>query len=134
MSGRLVQLLLIGVLTIGMFGATEAQSKQRKGWIDRLENRRDARRAGVVAGAVASGIAGSAARGKVGEKYENCMQDIAVNYEDGARAHDPQIAYLAERAEYECEMQRYEARNGDRRAARRAGVVAGAVAYGIVRD
>lgn len=71
-----------------------------------LDNRRDARRAAVVTGAVRAGIGEAAAE----HRYQECMYSSGYNYD--------------------CEAQRYRDEERARRAGRRTAVVAGAV----VRD
>jgi hypothetical protein len=82
------------------------------------ENRRDARRAGIIAGTVASGIVRSSAHNNAKENYEECM---TYYYQD--QYYD----------QY-CRDQYYQDMQSGRRAARRAGVVVGLGAREIVRD
>lgn len=127
--------LLACLFAIGLAPVAEARKKDRHGWHEQWENRRDARRAGVIAGAVASGIASSAAKSNANRDYDECMRNIAAyGYGGDAAYRDPGRTYYSQQAGYSCEIQRYEARADARRAAHRTGVVAGAVAYGIVRD
>ncbi len=86
-------------------------------WED-WDNRRDARRAGVIAGSVAAGIAGAASRENAREEYEECM--VYYSYND--------------RYDRYCREQYYYDRANSRRAARRAGVVVGLGVREIVRD
>ncbi len=86
-------------------------------WED-IDNRRDARRAGVIAGSVAAGVVGSAARKNAREDYEECM--IYYSYND--------------RYDRYCREQYYYDRASGRRAARRTGVVVGLGVSEIVRD
>lgn len=82
-------------------------------WDDRHKNRRDARRAGVVAGVMVNGVANAAGRAEVNRRYEDCL--MATGYD------------------YECERRRYYDEQQSRRGARRAGVAAGVVTHSIVR-
>ena len=47
-------------------------------WED-WDNRRDARRAGIIAGTAAAGVAGAAANNRAREDYEDCMRYYAYN-------------------------------------------------------
>lgn len=95
----------------------DRRSRHYDRWED-WENRRDARRAGVIAGTVTTGIAGSAARANAREDYEECM--VYYSYND--------------RYDRYCREQYYYDRAAGRRAARRTGVVVGLGVREIVRD
>lgn len=75
-------------------------------WAHEYENRRDARRAGIVAGAVREGVAEAATE----HRYQECMMTSGYDYA--------------------CEQQRYRDEAHAHRAARRTAVVVGAA----VRD
>lgn len=123
------------LFAVGVAPPAEARKKKHHSWHEQWENRRDARRAGVIAGTVASGIASSAAKSKANRDYEECMRNVAAyGYGGDPAYYDPNRVYHSQQAGYSCEIQRYEARADARRSAHRTGVVAGAVAYGIVRD
>ena len=83
-------------------------------WEDRRENRRDARRTSIIAGAVAAGVTSAARKQKAEQRYQECLIETGYDY------------YCEQRLDYE--------RDEARRAGRRASIVAGAAAYGIVRD
>lgn len=85
---------------------------------DDWDNRRGARRAGVIAGTVAAGIAGSAARENARDNYDECMTLYSYN----------------ERYDRYCREQYYYDVAAARRAARRTGVVVGLGVMEIVRD
>lgn len=86
-------------------------------WED-WDNRRDARRAGVIAGTVAAEVAAGAARENAREDYEECMELYARET----------------RYDRYCREQYYLDRAQGRRAARRTGVVVGLGVREIVRD
>lgn len=120
-----------------MPGAAEAKSKSSRNWVDRLENRRDARHAGIVAGAVTAQVAGAANRGRAEREYRECQSNAAAMAGDaqaGAYADPAYSEYAARRAGYDCDVQRYEDRASGRRAARRTAVVAGIVTREVVKD
>lgn len=128
--------LIVAVLVVLVPGHADAKSRDSKNWVDRLENRRDARRAGIVAGAVTAQVAGAANRGRADREFRECQDNVALAgqaqfgpYDDPAYSD-----YAARRAGYDCEVQRYEARADGRRAARRTAVVAGIVTREIVKD
>ncbi len=95
----------------------DRRSRHYDRWED-WENRRDARRAGVIAGTVAAEVAAGAARANAREDYEECMAAYAY----------------ADRYDRYCREQYYYDRAEARRAGRRAGVVVGLGVREIVRD
>lgn len=112
-----------------------AKSKQNNNLIDRLDNRRDAWHAGVVTGAVTAQVAGAAGRGKADRAFQQCQAAAAqVQQAQYAGQSDRYADYAAQKAGYDCEVQRYEARADSRKAAHRTGVVTGIVAREIVKD
>ncbi|MEM1132093.1 MAG: hypothetical protein AAGH53_04085 [Pseudomonadota bacterium] len=86
-------------------------------WND-WDNRRDARRAGIIAGAAAAGIARAAANDNARDHYRECMDYYGFN----------------RRYERYCREEYYRDQRHGRRAARRAGVVVGLGVREIVRD
>ncbi len=82
------------------------------------ENYRDARRAGILAGTAATGIAGAVAEDNAKNKYEECMDSYY---------NDPSYDQY-------CRQQYYEDERRAERAARRTGVVTGLAVREIVRD
>lgn len=104
----------LAVLAPDLGDARPRRHHDHSDWHDRWENRRDARRAGVVAGIVVGGMARASANAAAERRYEECL--YATGYD------------------YECERMRYYDESRARRAGRRAGVAAGMVTYGIVRD
>lgn len=121
-----------------MAGPASAGSRNQKNWIERAENRRDARRAGVVAGVVTAQVAGAAGRGRADKAFRECRENLDAMTSGERDIHgnpvDPYADYAARRAGYDCEVQRYEARADGRKAARRTAVVAGIVTREIVKD
>jgi hypothetical protein len=110
---------IIGFIFVaGLLGsmAPDAQARKRHhdSFRDRIENRRDARRAGIAAGAVASMAVSASANSRVRARYEECL--VSTGY-------DPS-----------CEHARYEDERRARQSARRTGVLVGATARAIVRD
>lgn len=102
-----VAMLLVALLSIG-----NAQARDR---YDRWEDdRRDARRAGVVTGAVTYGVARGVQNERERQDIEDCRRDTG------------DYAYC-ERYDYRNEQQ-------DRRQARRTAVVVGATTSAIVRS
>jgi Ni/Co efflux regulator RcnB len=95
----------------------DRRNRHHDRWED-WDNRRDARRAGVIAGTIASEFAGAASRENAREEYEECM--VYYSYND--------------RYDRYCREQYYYDRANSRRAARRAGVVVGLGVREIVRD
>jgi hypothetical protein len=95
----------------------DRRSRHYDRWED-WGNRRDARRAGVIAGMVAAEVAGGAARANAREDYEECI--AAYAFEDRYYRY--------------CREQYYYDRAEARRAGRRAGVVVGLGVREIVRD
>lgn len=83
-------------------------------WEERRENRRDARRTSIIAGAIAAGVTSASKKKKAEQRYEECLLETGYDM------------YCEERLDYE--------KREASRAARRASVVAGGAAYGIVRD
>ncbi|TPE60509.1 hypothetical protein FJQ54_10925 [Sandaracinobacter neustonicus] len=116
----------------------DAKSKDEKNWVERVENRRDARRAGIVAGAVTAQVAGAANRSRADRDYQQCQDNVATAQSVAQQANgqpaDPNADYAAQRAGYDCEVQRYEDRADGRRAANRTAVVAGIVTREVVKD
>jgi hypothetical protein len=125
--------LLFGLTVLVMLGGAllSSEASARNNWDknrdrkhhnndrwENWENRRDARRAGIIAGTVASGIVRSSTRNNAKENYEECM---TYYYQD--QYYD----------QY-CRDQYYQDIQSGRRAARRAGVVIGLSAREIVRD
>jgi hypothetical protein len=117
--------VLLSVVTAMIaVAATPAEAQSRRpypGWQDdardRYEdrkNRRQARRAGVAAAIVVSGVAKSVRRNEIEERYEEC---IRFDYYD-----------------VDCDRQRYRDLERSRKQARRSGLVAGIVTREIVRD
>jgi Ni/Co efflux regulator RcnB len=95
----------------------DRRNRNHDRWED-WDNRRDARRAGAIAGTVAAGIAGAASSENAREEYDECM--VYYSYND--------------RYDRYCREQYYYDRAKSRRAARRAGVVVGLGVREIVRD
>jgi hypothetical protein len=125
--------MLLGITVLALLGVAllPSEASARNNWDkdrdrrhnnhDRWENwdnRRDARRAGIVAGTIASGIARSANKENARDNYEECM------------------SYYSQDQYYDqyCREQYYQDMQSGRRAARRAGVVVGLTAREIVRD
>lgn len=119
------------VLAATLITADMAEARRRPnndGWYDRYENRRDARRAGIVAGVVTSAVVGSSARANAQNRYEECMESNRSQYYPGS-------GYAYENGySYDCERRRYEDEMRANRSARRAGVVVGLTARAVVRD
>jgi hypothetical protein len=79
-------------------------------YYDHLEDRRDARRAGVATGLVGGAVTGGAPRDHADEAYQECL--YATGYD------------------HECERRRYRVEQRERQIALRSGVAAGALSYG----
>ncbi len=115
---------LAAVAAVATLSITPAEAQSRRpypGWQedakDRYEdrrNRRKARRAGVAAAIVVSGVGQAVRKDRIEERYQEC---IRFDYYD-----------------VECDRQRYRALEQSRRKARRSGIVAGIVTREIVRD
>lgn len=132
---RLALLMVASVLLAAPAAARDRHGHHghhdRGDWHDRMENRRDARRAGVVVGVVAAGVAQSAATQQANRRYEDCLQDSAYRNYDPRYGSNP----YGYGPDYQwCTQMRYEEERRAQREGRRAGVVAGAIAYGAVRD
>lgn len=127
-TGSLVRFCIAAALGIALLSP---QASARNNWDknrdrkhqnhDRWENwdnRRDARRAGILAGTIATGIANSASKDNARENYQACM------------------TYYSQDQYYDqyCREQYYQDMQNGRRAARRAGVVVGLTTREIVRD
>ncbi|WOE76409.1 hypothetical protein [Alterisphingorhabdus coralli] len=82
------------------------------------DNRRDARRAGIIAGTAAAGISRAVANDNARDHYRECMDYYGFN----------------NRYERYCREEYYRDQYRGRRAARRAGVVVGLGVREIVRD
>ena len=91
-----------------------AKSKDEKNWVERVDNRRDARRAGIVAGAVTAQVAGAANRSRADRDYQQCQDNVAATQSPAQGAYgqpaDSNADYAAQKAGYDCEVQRYEDR------------------------
>lgn len=91
-----------------------ARDRDRDRWHSDRENRRDARRAGVVSGLIVAGAVSSARHQNAEQRYRECM--FSSGYD------------------YACERRLYEDERRARQSARRAGVTAGIITGAIVRD
>jgi hypothetical protein len=91
-----------------------AQARRDGYWDEVREDRRDARRAGVIAGAITYGVVRSAQQQDVREEEDDCIRDTG-DYEYCDR--------LGDREERQ-----------DRSQARRTAVVIGATTRAVVRD
>jgi hypothetical protein len=97
-------------------------------WHDRYENRRKARRAGILAGVVTSSVAGAAAESNARRRYDECLEASWSYYY-------PNDRYNYQNGDcYDCERRRYEVEMYGRRNARRAGVIVGVTTHAIVRN
>lgn len=106
----------------------EARRRPNNDWYDRYENRRDARRAGIIAGVVTTAVVSSSVRSNATRRYEECMEANRYSYY-------PDSGYAYENGySYACERRRYEDERRAGRSARRAGVVVGLTTRAIVRD
>lgn len=83
-------------------------------WGDNYDNRRDARRAGAIAGAITYNVVRSNQNQRAYENREDCMQ-YTNDYEY-------------------CDRQAYQEERDNRRDARRTAVIVGATTRAIVRD
>lgn len=120
---QLATMVLAAVVTVGLQMAASPASAGDRGrhqynhrWDD-WDNRRDARRAGIVAGTVAAGVVGSAGRANAREEYAECMREYASDM----------------RYDRYCREEYHEDLRSGRRAARRTGVVVGLTTSEIVR-
>ncbi len=115
---------LAAVAAVATLSVTPAEAQSRRpypGWQedakDRYEdrrNRRKARRAGVAAAILVSGVGQAVRKDRIEERYQECLR---FDYYD-----------------VECDRQRYRDLERSRRQARRSGIVAGIVTREIVRD
>lgn len=104
-----------GILILLAFAnPADARKRHNDDWGDRLENRRDARRTGIVVGALTTAAVSASASNEAQQRYEECNLD--TGYDEA------------------CARLRYEDERRARQSARRAGVLAGATARAIVRD
>jgi hypothetical protein len=78
------------------------------------QNRRDARRAGLGAAVLASGVSRAVANDRIEQRYRECLMATGYNAE--------------------CDQRRFEQQLEARQTARRKGLVAGIVTREIVRD
>jgi hypothetical protein len=111
---RQVQVLVLALVASAALLPRVADASRNSYWQEVREDRRDARRAGVVAGAITYGVVRSAQREEVRDEEDDCIRDTG-DYDYCDR--------LADREERQ-----------DRRQARRTAVVLGATTRAIVRD
>lgn len=107
----------LALLALAVFPMADAEARDRHGhsrWDEIREDRRDARRAGVIAGAITYGVVRSANANEAEEHRDDCIRDT------GDDDYCDRLAYREERQ--------------DRRDARRAAVMVGASTRAIVRN
>jgi Ni/Co efflux regulator RcnB len=120
-AGSLAFALLAGLSFTVVIDSAQADRRERHRHQDRWDdwdNRRDARRAGIIAGTAAASIAGSAARENARDEYEECMR----------------LYSYGDRYDRYCREEYYRDRYAARRTARRTGVIVGLSVQEIVRD
>lgn len=113
---RLPILLMALIMTsVVATPASEARRRDRDyhNYHDRWEDRRDARRAGVAAGAATRIVGGAVAAGSARNHYEDCVR---------ARGYD-----------YVCDQQYYDDRRRGRRNAHRAAAAVGTATWAARR-
>src|SRR5690606_12785424 len=81
----IVACTVVACLLSSMVSDAQAKKRHHDSWRDRIENRRDARRAGIVAGAVATVAVSASAGNKAQARYEECL---AATGDDAGCRHD----------------------------------------------
>jgi hypothetical protein len=117
MMKNLLSAVALAVALLGSASLATAKRYPPSYWEQRdrdMDNRRDARRAGLAAAVVASGASRAVQSDRIEERYRECM--LATRYDEA------------------CDRQRLEQQLEARRNARRKGLVAGIVTREIVRD
>ena len=122
---RALIVALAGLGAVTMLGApgtplleTASAKDKDKGFWERWDDRRDARRAGAIARLATSELTKAAAESAAEKKRDECME-----------RYDGDTAF-----ELYCREQYIEDRQKARRTARRAGIIAGITTREIVRD
>lgn len=107
-------LIALAVISSNALADKRQNNNNNNNWGDNYDNRRDARRAGAIAGVITYDVVRSNQNQRAYENREDCMQNIN---------------------DYEyCDNQSYQDERDDRRDARRTAVIVGATTRAIVRD